>query len=149
VLLTVSRFVILMLLAATASRAFAQDGEALFNGTCAACHQRGGVGSPGLAPPLVDKPLWNRLGTSAPAYLQGVMLSGMSGHLEVEGEEIVGLVMPPQERISDAELAAIGNYILGILNAMPGTALTAETVARVRAAPPTHTALRAIRKGGV
>jgi mono/diheme cytochrome c family protein len=77
------------------------------------------------------------------------MLSGMSGHLEVEGEEIVGLVMPPQERISDAELAAIGNYILGILNAMPGTALTAETVARVRAAPPTHAALRAIRKGGV
>jgi mono/diheme cytochrome c family protein len=137
-----------MLLAVIASPAFAQDGETLFNGTCAACHQRGGVGSPGLAPPLADKPLWNRLGTSAPAYLQGVMLSGMSGYLEVQGEKIAGLVMPPQERINDAELAAIGNYILGTLNGLPSTALTAETVARVRAAPPTHAALRAIRKGG-
>jgi mono/diheme cytochrome c family protein len=131
-----------------AAGASVADGQALFNGTCAACHQPGGTGSPGLAPPLADLPLWKRLGASAGTYLQGVMLAGMSGSIEVEGQVYVGLIMPPQERMTNEELAAIGNYILGTLNGLPSPALTEASVAQVRAAPPAHAILREIRKVG-
>jgi mono/diheme cytochrome c family protein len=144
----VSRSGFLLVSVVIASSALAADGETLFNGCCAACHQRGGVGSPGLAPPLADKALWNLLGTSAAVYLQGVMLAGMSGNLEVDGQRYSGLVMPPQGRVSDEELAAIGNYVLGTLNAVPNPGVTAATVARTRSTPPTHAALRAIRNTG-
>jgi mono/diheme cytochrome c family protein len=129
-----------------AAAALAADGEALFKGSCAPCHQAGGTGSPGLAPPLVNKALWNGLGSAAPDYLQGVMLAGVSGSIEVGGQRYVGLVMPPQARMTDDELAAIGIYVLSTLNAVRSPALTAATVAAVRAVPPTHAALREMRK---
>lgn len=129
-----------------ASTALAADGEALFNESCAACHQRGGTGSVGLAPPLVDRALWDRLGGAAPGYIQGVMLAGLSGSIEVAGQQYVGLVMPPQSRMTDDELAAIGIYVLSKLNAIRNPALTAATVAALRSAPPTHAALREMRK---
>jgi len=132
----------------SASVAVAADGESLFNGVCAACHQLHGAGSPGLAPPLANKGLWSGLGASAPSYLQGVMLAGMSGAIEVDGQKYLGLIMPPQDRMTDAELAAIGNYILGTLNGVGGASLTEASVGRVRAAPPSHAALREIRKNG-
>jgi mono/diheme cytochrome c family protein len=128
--------------------ALAADGKALFNGTCAACHQRGGAGSPGLAPPLADLPLWKRLGASAATYLRGVMLTGMSGSIEVDGQTYAGLIMPPQEQMSNEELAAIGNYVLGTLNGLPSPGLTEASIAEIRAAPPTHATLREIRKTG-
>ena len=129
-----------------ASAALAADGEALFNESCAACHQRGGAGSVGLAPPLVDRVLWDRLGRAAPEYLQGVMLAGLSGSIEVDGQRYAGLVMPPQSRMTDDELVAIGRYVLSTLNAMKNPTLTAATVAALRSAPPTHAALREMRK---
>jgi mono/diheme cytochrome c family protein len=129
-----------------ASAALAADGEALFNASCAACHQRGGIGSVGLAPPLVDRALWDRLGGAAPDYIQGVMLAGFSGSIEVAGQQYIGLVMPPQARMTDDELAAIGIYILSTLNAIRNPTLTAATVAALRLAPPTHAALREMRK---
>src|SRR5271170_5723078 len=143
-----SAVVLLTLSLPLATGALAADGQALFNGTCAACHQPGGVGSPGLAPPLADLPLWKRLGASAGTYLQGVMLTGMSGSIEVEGQTYVGLIMPPQERMTNEELAAIGNYVLGTLNGLQSPGLTEASVAQVRAAPPTHATLREIRKTG-
>jgi mono/diheme cytochrome c family protein len=128
--------------------ALAADGEALFDASCAACHQHGGTGSAGLAPPLVDKALWDRLGSAAAAYIQGVMLAGLSGSIEVDGQQYVGLVMPSQGRMTDDELAAIGTYVLSTLNAVSRPKLTATTVAMFRSAPPTHAALREMRKTG-
>jgi len=129
-----------------APAALAADGEALFNGSCAACHQRGGIGSMGLAPPLVDRVLWDRLGGAAPDYIQGVMLAGLSGSIEVDGQQYAGLVMPPQAQMTDDELAAIGIYVLSTLNAVRNPPLTAATLAALRLAPPTHAALREMRK---
>jgi len=124
--------------------AWAADGKALFDQSCALCHQAAGLGAPGLAPPLVDKELWNGLGARAPAYIAGVMLGGFSGTLQVGGSVFSGLVMPPQDRMTDEELAAIGNYVLSTLNdsreqLLPGV------VAKLRTAPPTHRELRAMR----
>ncbi len=55
---------------------------------CSACHQPGGVGQPGLAPPLVDAPPWSALGDSAPDYVVGVVLSGLTGTIEAGGQSL-------------------------------------------------------------
>lgn len=139
------------LLAALASLlavpALAADGKAVFGEVCAACHQPGGVGAPGLAPPLVDAALWKRLGSSAPAYVAGVLVGGLSGSIEAGGERYVGLVMPPQEGFDDATLAAVATYLLKDLNGLP-LAVEPSLIAGTRAAVPSHSALRTLRKGG-
>ena len=118
------------------------QGETLFNNTCAACHQKGGIGTPGIAPPLTNSALWSRLGPNAVKYIAGVMLFGMSGKLD--GPEAT-LIMPPQDQLSDADLAAIGSYVLKGLNGVNST-LDAKTVAAVRTSSPSHFDLRALRK---
>lgn len=129
-----------------ASPALAGDGAELFADNCAACHGEAGVGVEGLAPPLADAKLWSTLGEKAPAYLAGVMASGLSGKITAKGIDYVGLVMPPQSEIADGDLAAIGAYLLKDLN---GLALAPDeaAIAAAKAQPPTHKALQAMRKG--
>lgn len=131
----------------TSSVALGADGESLFNGSCALCHQQGGVGSPGFAPPLADQELWTRLGGKGPAYIAGVMLAGMSGTLEVAGVKYSGLIMPPQNQMSDDQLAAIGNYVLSVLN-QSKEKLLAPAVTQLRKQPLTHAGLREMRRSG-
>ena len=135
------------LAALAATPAAAADGAALFNQSCALCHQAGGVGSPGLAPPLIDKELWDRLGSRASAYIAGIMLSGFSGTIQVAGNTFSGLVMPPQDRMTDEELAAIGTYVLSTLNHSREEVLPSD-IAKLRAAPLAHAELRALRRAG-
>jgi mono/diheme cytochrome c family protein len=139
------RVATILLLAAVAPAANAQDGKALFDSVCAACHQAGGVGNPGIAPPLNDAALWQRLGDRAPGYVAGVMAAGLTGTIQSGGQVYAGLVMPPQA-MSDEELAAIGSYLLGTLN-QTGQAIEPALIARTRAAPPSHSALQKLRKG--
>ncbi|WP_429229499.1 c-type cytochrome [Inquilinus ginsengisoli] len=134
-----------ILLAAIAAPAQAQDGKALFDSVCAACHQAGGVGNPGIAPPLNDAALWRSLGDSAPGYVAGVMAAGLSGTIRSGGQIYAGLVMPPQP-MTDEELAAIGSYLLGTLN-QTGRAIDPALIAKTRAALPSHSALQTLRKG--
>lgn len=134
------------LFALAASPAAAADGATLFAETCAACHGEAGIGVEGLAPPLVDAELWTALGDKAPAYLAGVMAGGLSGKITAKGIDYVGLVMPPQTEIPDADLAAIGAYVLKDLNTL-SVAPDEAAITAAKAAPPTHKALRALRKG--
>lgn len=138
---------VIALAALTASPVLAEDGKAVFEQVCAACHQAGGAGAPGLAPPLVDPALWGRLGDKAPRYVAGVLLGGLSGTIEAGGEKYIGLVMPPQDGLDDAALAAVGSYVLKDL-AGTGHTLTPALLTEVRAAVPSHGALRTLRKGG-
>jgi len=126
--------------------AFAADGEAMFKQTCAVCHQAGGVGSPGLAPPLANRELWEKLGANGPRYLAGVMLGGMSGRIEAAGVDYVGLVMPPQQQLDDEQLAAIGTYVLAVMNRSSET-LDASAIRQLRSNPLGHSELRKIRRG--
>lgn len=123
--------------------ALAEDAAALFGDTCAACHQAGGIGQPGLAPPLRHAELFGALGERAPGYIAGIVTGGFYGTLKAQGETYVGLVMPPQE-LSDADLAALGTYVLQVLNGL-STAVTPEQIAAARATPPGHQALKALR----
>jgi len=127
--------------------AWADDsGKSKFDGLCAACHGAAGVGIEGMAPPLKNPDLWKSLGGNGVKYIAGVMTGGMSGTITVDGIDYRGLVMPPQASIDSAELATIAQYVAQTLNtgtSTPSVALINE----LKAAPLSHTELRAIRKG--
>lgn len=113
-----------------ATGAAAQDGETLFGTYCAACHAAGGVGTPGLAPPLARPDFWQALGEDAPKYLSGVVTKGLNMHVTVNGEQYM-MMMPPVAGAADADLAAIATWVL---TALGGTdhAVSAEDIAAAR-----------------
>ena len=131
-----------------ASPAFAQehDGEAAFASHCAACHGEGGAGTPGFAPPLASPALWEGLGPDAPDYLAGVILRGLVGTIRSEGQVYAGLMMPPQAQIDDAEIALIADYVLQELGGLEAS-LDPDTLETLRAEPPSHADLLALRAG--
>lgn len=136
-----------LLLLGGSSTSLAADvsGADLFSNTCAACHGDAGVGIPGLAPPLQNPELWERLGSKGNEYIAGVMTAGLSGTITVDGIKYQAMVMPPQSMIASEELAKIAKYVLTTLNgsnAIPDVAL----IDKLKATPLTHKELRAIRK---
>ncbi len=88
--------------------ALMQQGEAFYAG-CATCHGRDGKGVAGLAPALADAS-WV---TGPPEWLGRIILQGMTGPVEVNGEVFDG-VMPPhgqQPQLDDATLAGLMTYL--------------------------------------
>jgi mono/diheme cytochrome c family protein len=130
-------------LAMTAGPLSAADGEQLYQQSCAACHQTDGTGVPTLAPPLHGA-LWSRLGPKAPDYLAHTMLAGMAGQ-ELDGENYYS-AMPSWAALGDAELAAIGSYILQQLND-GDQQLTPELISAARKQPVDGARLKRLREG--
>ncbi|PZQ49909.1 MAG: hypothetical protein DI556_10680 [Rhodovulum sulfidophilum] len=124
------------------------DGASIFADTCAACHGEAGVGNPGLAPPLDLADFWAGLGDKAPAYVAGVISSGLTGRINAAGIDYIGLAMPAQAHLSDAEAAEVATYVLATLGGLSGATVSTEMMTADRAAPPSHADLRAMRKGG-
>jgi mono/diheme cytochrome c family protein len=89
------------------------DGAATFDTSCAFCHQAGGVGVPGQFPRLAG-----RIGAIAAKpdgkkFLPQVLLSGMSGRITVDDEQILG-IMPGFDAMSDEDMAALLTYLTGL-----------------------------------
>jgi mono/diheme cytochrome c family protein len=84
------------------------DGQALYEANCASCHQATGEGVPGAFPPLAGHvpALYN----ADRSYLINVLLYGLQGEIQVEGETYNGQ-MPAWQQLSDDEIAAILNHI--------------------------------------
>lgn len=82
------------------------DGAAIFRDQCSACHQPNGEGVAGQFPPLAG----NRDLFLSRTYPVMVVLAGLSGGIEVNGKTIKS-VMPPLSYLSDAEVAAVVNYV--------------------------------------
>jgi len=109
------------LLAAGAGAAYA-DGAAVFDNSCAFCHQAAGVGVPGQFPRLAgrvgaiaDKP-------DGKKFLPQILLNGMSGRISVDGEPILG-IMPAFDSLSDDDIASVLNYLTALDHApVPFTA---------------------------
>lgn len=85
-------------------------GKAVYDSSCAACHQPDGKGVAGVFPPLADSDFFQQ----RPYEMAHIVLNGRSGEMVVNGEHYNG-VMPPQD-LSDDDIAAVINYVSVELN---------------------------------
>ncbi len=103
-------------------------GKALFEASCAACHQLHGYGLDGLAPPLVDSE-WVH---GPDVRLSRIVLNGLGGPISVNGRKF-DLDMPSLAIFDDEQIASILTYVRrGWGNT--ADAVDPKTVAKVRAA---------------
>jgi len=131
--------------AATQDRARPVDGRAVYAQSCAGCHGADGRGQAGYYPPLADNAdLWkDRL------FPVLVLLHGLAGPIAVEGARYDS-AMPSFGHLSDAQIAAVINYVRTALARSPGgnavaAAITPETVAAQRSRAMTAAQVRAYR----
>ncbi len=122
--------------------ASAADGAALFVTSCQACHQAGGVGAPGLAPPLVSTVIASAA-SKRKDYPAMVVINGLSGPIRLDGGASLASAMPPQQALTDGEIAAVVNYVFRLNHAK--TTVTAADVGRIRSQSTSHDALKQIR----
>nr|WP_227875542.1 MULTISPECIES: cytochrome c [Paraburkholderia] len=111
-------------------------GKATFDARCAVCHQAGGKGQDGLAPPLTSYP--GRYAASAQSrhQLPDTVLHGMYGEIRV-ADKTYNFKMPNFDSMSDDELAQVLNYVVFDLNGSHGPAkpFTAAEIKDARAKP--------------
>jgi mono/diheme cytochrome c family protein len=117
-------------LSAKASAPGAVDGRQLFTAHCAACHQAGGGGLPGVFPPL-DGSEWVN---GKERVIANILLHGIEGEIDVKGTRYKGS-MPSFAHLDDAQLAAVASYVRGSWSNQ-SAAIKSDTFAAERAAAP-------------
>lgn len=95
--------------ATAAPTAAAVDGATVYQ-NCAACHQPQGTGLPGAFPPLAGHVPQLLAAQGGRDYVVHVLLYGLQGPITVDGKTYNG-TMPSWAHLSDAELAAVINYV--------------------------------------
>lgn len=83
-----------------------QAGKKVYYSVCLACHQADGSGVPGMHPPIIESKFVN----GDPDKLIQIVLEGMSGKIEVDGE-IYNSIMPPHVHLSNKEIADVLTYV--------------------------------------
>lgn len=81
-------------------------GKAVYTKYCLTCHQADGSGVPGMHPPL-GPGSWTG---KDPKELIAIMMKGLSGKIEVDGEIYKGF-MPSHAQLTDEEIADVLTYI--------------------------------------
>lgn len=104
-----------MLMLALGGTAYS-SGERVFAANCAVCHQNDGQGVPGTYPSLAGTVGSYVRSPAGRAYLARVVSFGMNGSIMSQGAEYNGF-MQPWTQLSDADIAAVLNYILDRFNA--------------------------------
>lgn len=109
------------------------SGAQIYAMTCGACHQANGNGLPAQFPPLASEFV-----TGNEQRLIHIVLRGLSGEVEVEGEMFKGEMPGWAPALNDAQVALVLTYIRKSFgnNAPP---ITADHVAAVRAASASRT----------
>ncbi|AOJ35686.1 c-type cytochrome [Burkholderia metallica] len=107
-------------------------GKNLFDAQCAVCHQAGGKGQDGLAPPLTEYPGKYATAAAGRAQLVATLLHGMFGEIKVR-DKSYNFKMPSFASASDDDIAHVLNYVVFDLNAQHGDAKP-FTAADIRAA---------------
>lgn len=142
----VHRLALAAALLSASSGVAAADGASLFSENCVACHQQGGVGTPGLAPPLVSDTL-KKAGSVERDYVALVIIHGLSGPIKVKGQTYVS-AMPPRADFSDDDIAGLANYVLHGLNGLAPDQykpLVTADIASLRKTTVDHQTLRDMR----
>jgi mono/diheme cytochrome c family protein len=104
-----------------------ERGRGVYNTLCIACHQPGGVGLDGLAPPLLDSE-W----VTGPAdHAIRIVLHGIDGPINVAGTTW-RLSMPPLPQLTDEDIAAVLTYTRREWE-HTASPITPEAVTKVRA----------------
>jgi len=122
----------LMLLAATAraqSAKPAPDGAKIYAATCQACHQVTGLGLANQFPPLAGSE-WV---TGREDRLILIIVHGITGEIEVEGETFNGLMPTWGPSFGDDDVAAVATYVRRAWG-NKASPVSAATVTRVRSA---------------
>ena len=83
------------------------NGGNLYSQNCASCHGSNGEGVSGAFPPLVNSE-WVTGNKSMPIR---IVLHGLEGEIDVQGQTYQGIMPSFKARLSAAEIAAILNYI--------------------------------------
>lgn len=83
------------------------DGAQIYAAQCVACHQASGAGLPGVFPPLAASE-WV---SGKEAVLAQILLHGISGSLTVKGAVYNGQMPAFQDKLNDAEIAAVLTHI--------------------------------------
>ncbi|WP_272546211.1 cytochrome c [Burkholderia cepacia] len=121
-------------------------GKSLFDAQCAVCHQAGGNGQDGLAPPLTEYPGKYATAEAGRAQLVATLLYGMFGEIKVHDKRY-NFKMPSFASASDDDIAHVLNYVVFDLNAQHGDAkpFTAADIRAARAKAMDGTAVHAQR----
>jgi len=120
-------------------------GARLFADRCVACHQAGGVGVPGIAPPLAGNVGRMAATEAGREYLARVLLVGLVGPIHVDGVRYTGN-MPSQAALGDAELAEVLGYVLRDLEQVADLSwLTVDYVGKLRRAGGTPNEMHKLR----
>ncbi len=127
----------LALLAARAVGAAEPAGAAVFAAHCAVCHGGNAEGVPGSFPPLGAQVIAFARLPAGRDYLVTAVSGGLIGSVQVAGETYSG-AMPPQNMLSEAEVAAVLSFLASDRGkAKSGAqAFDAKEVAAVRARHP-------------
>lgn len=83
------------------------NGERLYSRNCASCHGSDGSGTAGVFPPLVNSE-WVTGDKSVPIR---ILMNGLTGRIEVDGNNYNGSMPSFRARLSAAEMAAILNHL--------------------------------------
>lgn len=87
------------------AKAAVHPGKAVYDKYCLACHLADGSGIAGMFPPLTPNPY-----VDDKNKIIDVVLNGMSGKIEVNGETYNNF-MVPHSHLSDEELANVISYV--------------------------------------
>ena len=120
-----------------ATAAAAPDGRQLYQ-RCAVCHQPTGQGMPGTFPPVALSEWAAAANAALPIR---VVLHGLQGPITVKGQKYNG-TMPAfgtGQPMNDADVAAVLSYVRSSWG-NKASAVSAEDVAKERAATASHTA---------
>ena len=102
--------VLLMILVCPTMALGQGDGARVF-GRCVPCHRGNATGMVGLYPPLVNHA--PEIAKANRTYLITVVLYGVRGKIEIEGQKVpYDGIMPGHYSLTDEEAAAVLNYVL-------------------------------------
>lgn len=107
----------------------AEDGAEIYMTRCMSCHQMNGRGVSGVFPPLAGAD-WV---TGDKGRLIRIVLHGLTGEIDVEGETYSGAMPPWQSFLDDEQTAALLTYIRSSWG-NEASEVTAAEVSKVRTA---------------